>query len=89
MICQVFEALKRDDPDVLQEREKAVRERVQAQYERAQQRLQDLVSPKLIIKDFAHNRYLPIPPYQLPSPRSESLELRTPEEDSSIDSSVH
>lgn len=43
---QVFAALNRDiDPKVLEEREKAVQERVQAQYAKAQQRLQDLVSP--------------------------------------------
>ncbi|OBT59711.1 hypothetical protein VE04_00056 [Pseudogymnoascus sp. 24MN13] len=42
---EVFAALNRDiDPKVLEEREEAVQERVQAQYAKAQQRLQDLIS---------------------------------------------
>jgi hypothetical protein len=42
---QVFESLtKKIDPQVEEERERAVRERVQAQVEKAQQRLAELVS---------------------------------------------
>ena len=41
---QVFDRLKTAvDPEVASEREKAVKERVRAQYERAQKRLAELV----------------------------------------------
>jgi outer membrane protein insertion porin family len=41
---QVFESLRKQiDPQVEEERERAVRERIQAQVEKAQQRLAELV----------------------------------------------
>jgi len=45
---QVFESLrKKIDPQVEEERERAVRERIQAQVEKAQQRLAELVRTTL------------------------------------------